>query len=223
MDMVRLEHVVKVYDNGRRALNDVNFNVNKHESNCICGAFGSAKTMLLKLIAGMEAPSDGNIYVDGKEVHSMDSNTAATFRNHTFGILLRDHGFMNNLTVLENVTLPFVVRKLPTRARNQSAIEHMKTLGIAHLARAYPRQLSIMELQLASLARALTGEPKILLIDEMGADLTKREQEKMDGLLYTAWKSHELTLIHLTDKKNVNWSYDRYFSLEYGMITEVTK
>lgn len=221
--MIELKNVVKMYENGRRAINGVDLAVRKGENVLIVGASGSGKSALLKLIAGIEAPSAGSIVVDGKAVHEMDSNIAANFRNRTFGILPRHHGFMDNLTMIENITLPLMVRKAPAKARNQPAMEHMKTLGIAHLASAYPPQLSITELQLASLARALTGEPKILLINEMDADLTQKEREKINGLIYTIWKFGEVTMIRFSDKENGGLQCDRHLRLEYGKITEDLK
>ena len=99
----------------------------------------------------------------------------------------------------------------------------MKTLGIAHLANAYPPQLSNMELQLAGVGRALVGNPGILLVDNIGSGLTKKEQEKLNGLLHAIWKFGELTLIRFTDRENSGLPYDRHFCLEYGKITEDMK
>ncbi|GHT86150.1 ABC transporter ATP-binding protein [Bacteroidia bacterium] len=222
-EIIRLENIVKMYDNGKRTINGVNFSIYEHETVCICGASGSGKTTLRKLIAGIEVPSAGSIIVDGKAVHEMDSDTAAEFRNRTFGMLPRHHGFMNHLTLLENVAMPLAIRKIPARARNRSSMEYMKMLGIAHLIDAYPSQLSSMELQFANLARALSGKPKILLIDKMDADLMKKEQEKMNDLLDTIWELGEVTIIRFTDRENGGLPCDRYCRLEYGQITEVRK
>ena len=222
-EIIRLENVVKMYENSRRAINDVSFTINEHESICVYGASGSGKTSLMKLIAGIEAPSDGSIYVKDKEVHNMDSDTAADFRNQNFGILARHHGLLDSLTVFENVTMPLAIRKVAVAKRRLSAMEQLKTLGIAHLANAYPPQLSNMELQLAGVGRALVGEPNILLVANIDSRLTKKEQEKLYGLLYAIWKFSELTLIRFTDRENSGLPYDRHFCLEFGKITEDIK
>jgi ABC-type lipoprotein export system ATPase subunit len=218
--MIELTDVVKMYDNGRRAINGVSLTVYKGENVLIAGAAGSGKTTLLKLIAGMESPSAGSIVVDGKAVDEMDSDSAAGFRNRICGILLCRPGFMGTLTMLENITLPLTVRKASVKERNQSAMEYMNELDIGHLTNAYPSQLSVMELQLSNLARALVAQPKILLLDNMDADLTTKEQTRILNLLYAIWKSSELTIIRFIDRENGGLPCDRHFRLEYGQITE---
>lgn len=220
MDMVRLDNLVKRYDNGKRTINDVNLGVETGSHVLITGTEGSGKTTLLKLIAGIEAPSAGNIYIDGKAVHEMNADTAAAFRNRTIGIVSRHPGFMNTLTMIENISLPLTVRKISGKERKQSVIEHMDTLGIRHLIYAYPFQLSIMELQLTALARALVMQPKILLLDNMESDLTVKQSKKIKDLICTAGESNELTIIRFTDRENDDWQYDGYFRLECGRIWE---
>jgi putative ABC transport system ATP-binding protein len=222
-EILRLENVIKMYDNGRRAINGVSFAINEHESVCVYGVCGSGRTTLIKLIAGIEAPSEGSVIVDSEEVHPMNADEAADFRNRTFGFLPRNPGFMDALPMRENIALPLAIRKVPAEERNKAVSEQMKTLGIAHLAGACPPQLSSLELQLASVARALSTSPKILLMDEMDAHLAQKEQKKVHDLLYLIRKSGELTMIRFTDRDNVNdaWPYDRRFRLEYGKIMKV--
>ncbi len=223
MSIVRLENVVKMYDDGRRAINDMSFALNEYERVCICGASGSSKTTLLKLIAGIEKPSAGSVIVDNEEVHLMDGDRAADFRNRTFGFFSHYAGFLPFLTIIENITMPLAIRKTPERERNNSALEHMETLGISHLAHAYPPQLSVLELRFANLIRALIGRPKILLIDEMDSGLMQKEREKLSDFLRTVWKLGEYTIIFFTDQENQDLPYDRRLMLEYGKITEAWK
>lgn len=223
IDMVRINNLVKMYENGRRAVNDVNLAVRTGTHVLITGTAGSGKTTLLKLIAGIEVPDTGSIYIDGKAVHEMDADQAADFRNRTFGIISRRPGFMNTLTMIENISLPLAVRKISTRERNQTTIKHMDMLGIGHLLHACPFHLSVMELQLAALARALVMQPKILFLDNMESDLTAKQSAKMQGLILEARDSGELTIIRLSDRENDDWQCDRRFRMERGRILECKK
>lgn len=220
MTIIELKNVVKMYDNGKRAINGINLAIEDSENALIVGAAGSGKTTLMKLIAGIEAPSDGSVIVDGMLVHEMNSDAAAVFRNRIFGILPRHHGFMDSLTILENTAMPLAARKIPTAKRNKATSESLESLGIGHLMNAYPPQLSVMELQIASLARAIVTAPKILLIDEMEADLTAKEFKQIAVMVNAMLKFGKLTLIHFTEKENGDLPYDKRFHLEYGQLTE---
>lgn len=217
-DMIRLEHVVKMYDNGKRAINDVSLRICPHERAVIHGISGSGKTTLFKLMAGIEKPSAGNIFADGKAVHEMSVETAADFRNRTFGLLTRRPGFMDTLTMLGNISLPLAIRKMPADKCIPLVMEYMDMLGIANLAHNYPPRLSAFELQLAGLARALAMQPKILMLHNMEADLTAKENQKIQSLLHMVWESEGLTMIRLTDRVEDKWIADRFFRLEYGKI-----
>ncbi len=217
--MIILTNVVKMYPNGKRAVNDCSLTISEGENVLITGPVGSGKTTLMRLMAGCEPLSAGSIVVDGREIHAMSSDSAAAFRNKTFGILLKAPGFIGTLTVLEHIALPLAIRKMPARERNRAALEQMKSLGIAHLEHARPHQLSGLETKLVCLARALVTQPKILLMDSIDADLTKKEKSLFP--FDTIWRLSELTLVRFSDNTD-EWLYDRRINLRYGRITEGT-
>lgn len=217
MDMIVLENVVKMYENGRRAVSDCSMTIRQGENVLIIGAAGSGKTTLMKLIAGCEPPSAGSIIVDGQEVYAMSGERAAKFRNNTFGIMPRS-GFICALTMIENIALPLALRKTPVKERERAAMEQMNHHGIGHLVNAYPAQLSSFELQLGSLSRALIARPKILLMDCIDANLTEKEKARFPFLTMLGFS--ELTLVRFSDKHNDDWPYDRRLYMQYGKLTE---
>ena len=116
-EIIRLENVIKMLAGNRRAINGVSLTIQAKERVAIHGASGSGKTTLARLIAGMERPSSGRVFVLDKAVHDMDADTAAVFRSRHIGLIARHPAFMENLTVLENVALPLMIRGIPPAQR----------------------------------------------------------------------------------------------------------
>ena len=135
----------------------------------------------MRLIAGMEVPSAGKVFVLGQDMHEMRADKAAEFRNRHIGIVRRRAGFMARLNVLENVSLPSAVRGTAVSKRNREAKELLKSLGILHIAHAHPFQLSAYEALTSAVARALIAQPKVLMLYEAAADLSERETEQFAG------------------------------------------
>lgn len=219
--IIRLENVVKLYPPRQRAVNGVSLSVAERGRVCICGAPGSGKTTLMRLIAGMESISAGSIFVYEKPVHTLNANGLADLRNRTFGVLQRNPGFMEPLSVLENVALPLLIRRAPFAKRAAAAREQLESLGIPHLTNARPAQLSTYEAQLASLARAFVARPKILLLDDMAADLSRKESDQFFGILSALWQFGDCALLYFTGGGNSPFPFDQRFILDHGNLQEV--
>jgi ABC-type lipoprotein export system ATPase subunit len=218
-EIIRLESVVKLYPPGRRAVNGVSLSVKERERVCICGAPGSGKTTLMRLIAGMESVSAGSIFVDEKPIHTLSAKELADFRNRTFGVLQRVPGFMEPLSVLENVALPLSIRRVPLAKREAAAREQLKSLGVPQLIHAKPAQLSPYEAQFVSLARAFITRPQILLLDDMTAGLSAKESGRIIGTLSMLWQSGDCALLSGGD--NSPFPFDKRFILAHGKLQEV--
>ena len=218
--IIRLENVIKIVPGGQRAVNYVSFTIQGKENVVIYGTPGSGKSILMRLIAGMEAPSAGKIFVMDKALHEMSSDAAAGFRNRTFGIMQRDPCLIERLTVLENVTLPLAVRGISYGKRIQAAKEQLKTLGLLNVAHTYPTQISFYEAQMVSLARALIAKPQILLLDEMTAGLSITETHQILGIIHALWKFGKYTIVSFSGTKSCMFHADRYFMMDHGMIWE---
>lgn len=216
-EIIRLENVVKVTPSNRRAVNGVNLRISQGERVTICGAPGSGKETLMRLIAGMEKPSDGKIFVCGQAVHDMDAGSAAAFRNRIFGILHRNPAFVDTLTLSENVAMPLCIRGLPAAKRDKAVRDTLKSFGLLYAKDALPEKLSALEIHMAAVARALIAKPQILMLHDAGADLSQRENEQIKAALPD---SGAYTIVELTGAENAMIGADRIIKLEFGRIQE---
>lgn len=217
-EIIKLENVIKLYGQ-RRALNGVDLIIEAGERVCIRGAAGSGKSTLVKLIAGMERPSAGEIHVLGKAVHDMDTETAAEFRNRNIGVVLREPCLLRELSLAENVALPLTARGTAANKREKAAREQLKALGMPYAAHTMSEKVSFYEAQLVSLARALTAQPKILLLDDAAAGLSESETQQLKGILVTLSKFGDFTVISFSGGGDILGA-DRSFVLEQGKLKE---
>ena len=218
--VLRLENVVRMAHGGLRAVNGVSLTIREKERVAICGGPGSGKGTMMRLIAGMEPPSDGQIFVLDKAVHQMNANEAADFRNRNFGFIQRETGFMERLNIYENVTMPLAIRGVPAPQRRKAAMELMKMLGISHIAHACPAQLSVYEARVTTVARALIAQPKLLLLYEADVGLTEREAEQLTGTLNGISQFGDYTVLSFGVNTIEGLRTDRTIRLEYGKVQE---
>jgi len=219
-EIIKLENVIRMVEGERRAVNGVSLIINNKERVAFCGASGSGMSTLMCLIAGMERPSCGKIFVSGSAVHEMNSDTAAKFRSRTFGILQRKPAFMENMTVQENVALPLAISDIPAVKRQKAAKEQLRTLGLGYAAHAHPSQLSLLERHMVSIARAFITLPQIFLIDDIAAELSEKDSEKIKQILFGRWQLGEYTILAFTGTGSSLLKADRTFALAHGIIQE---
>ncbi len=219
-EAIQLEHVVRMYPPARRIISDITLCIHRGESICISGAPKSGKTTLMKLIAGMEHPSAGSIYVMEEAMHEMDADSAADFRNRNMAVMLQAPYFVPGLTIWENIGLPLLVRGVEPGQRIKMVKQQLKILEISNVACAYPRQIPLFEGQIASLARALIVQPKILLLDEIDANLSERETKQIAKILDGIRQNNETTMVYFTGRQRTELNTDRQFILDYGKIRE---
>ena len=219
-DIIRLENVVKTENSNRCILDGVSLTVAEGERVAICGAPGSGKDALMRLIAGLDRPNGGSVAVLDRAVHEMDEKTAALFRNKYIGIVRQENGFMDRLNVMENAALPLTVAGVPKAKRNSAALEQLKVLGIQNVAYARPSQLNPYEARLTAVARALTSQPRILLLYEATAGLSDRDAEKIAGMLHAICLYGDYTVVCFSAEQNVALCPDRTISIAHGRIQE---
>ena len=220
-DVIRLENVKKFFKNGQYALNDVSFRIFENEHVSFYGTPESGFNALIHLIGGLEAQSDGNVFILGRALHEMNSDEATTFRNRNIGLVPRSPNFMKSLSLLENVALPLTLRGLSSAKRLKAAKLQLKALGLLYAANAYPEQISAYEAQIASIARALIAHPKILVLEEITLGLSAKEAEKIFATIADVKKNGDYTILSFSGSKSDVLQADRYIEFNHGTIREV--
>lgn len=152
------------------AVKDVSLEVNKGDFISIIGHSGSGKSTLINLIAGLLTPTSGNIIIDNKSIINLKDKEMSQIRNNHIGYILQGQSLLSNLTVLENIKLPFDLSKHEGN-KDEYALELLNKVGIEYLKNSYPCDLSGGESRRVAIARALINNPSILLADEPTSDL----------------------------------------------------
>lgn len=222
-EIIRLENVVQMAQNNWRAVNGVSLQVREKERVTVCGGSDSGKDELMRLIAGMEKPNSGTVSVLGQAVHAMSNDEAAAFRNQNIGVVLREPGFMDQLRVAENISLPLIIRGMNRHRSQKAAADLMKALNIRQTAQAYPTQLNSYEVRIAGIARALITEPRILMMADVTSRLSQRESEKMLDTIRAISQYGDCTILCFCDREDNGLHTDRTIYMENGKIREESK
>lgn len=175
--MITLEHIFKIYVNGDTttyASNDVNIHIDKGEFVAIVGQSGSGKSTIMNIIGCLDVPTQGTYLLNGVDVSTMDDNELAEIRNKMLGFIFQQYNLIPKLTVLENVELPLLYAGVNSEERRASALKSLERVGLSGKEKNYPSQLSGGQQQRVSIARALAGNPSVILADEPTGALDSR-------------------------------------------------
>ena len=218
--MLEIQGISKKFKQGERdffALKDVNLLVEQGEFINITGRSGSGKSTLLNLIAGLLSPSSGKIVWNGKVISDLKDEEISLFRNEQIGYVMQGNSALSNLTVWENVCLPYLLysRKGDITER---AKKLLKQVGIEHLKNSYPAQLSGGELKRMSIARALINEPGILLADEPTGDLDADNTESIMKL-FREIADEGTTVIAVTHELDTLSFGDKVYVIHNGVLS----
>lgn len=182
MEILRVENPYKVYGKGEnevRALDGVSFSIKKGEFVAIIGPYGSGKSTLLHILGGVDRPTSGKVFMDGKDVYAQNEEQLAIFRRRQVGLIYQFYNLIPVLNVTENITLPVLMDgRTVNQERLQELLEILKLTGREnHL----PNQLSGGQQQRVSIGRALMNAPAVVLADEPTGNLdSKNSQEIVD-------------------------------------------
>jgi putative ABC transport system ATP-binding protein len=184
--LIRLDNVSKVFVTDEvetHALSSVHFDVKKGEYLSIAGPSGCGKSTLLAILGLLDTPSDGTYYLNGKSVTGLKLSERARIRNREIGFIFQAFNLIGDLTVYENVELPLTYRGMPASERKRRVHEALERVGMSHRMKHYPSQLSGGQQQRVAVARALSGDPLILLADEPTGNLDSANGEAVMNLL----------------------------------------
>ncbi len=221
-DLVFIEGLRKTFPegNGRlMVLRDVNLSVSPGEFVGIFGPSGSGKTTLLHIILGIERPDSGKVVVDGVDVFSEDEDEVNRLRRRV-SMVFQDSYLLGDLSSLENVMLPLLIRGVPKGEAKDKALSVLHSLGLSERVNHMPFQLSGGERQRVALARAMVTDPKLILADEPTGNLDgEREKEVMD-LLREMRKRGNFSLIMVTHNIGLLEGFDRVCRLREGVLED---
>ena len=184
--LIHLDGISKVFyteEVETHALSNIHLEIEEGEYVSIAGPSGCGKTTLLSLLGLLDTPTDGEYWLNGKQVANLSFSDRAKIRNREIGFIFQAFNLIGDLTVFENVELPLVYRGVSSGERKKRVLESLERVGMAHRTKHYPSQLSGGQQQRVAVARAVVGKPSILLADEPTGNLDSKNSEAVMGLL----------------------------------------
>lgn len=226
VSLIELKDIYKIYSDGDseiRALDGVSLSVSKGEFTAIVGSSGSGKSTCMNIIGCLDIPTSGTYLLNGTDVSTMDEKSLAHVRNKEIGFIFQQYNLIPKLNVLENVELPLLYKGVPGRQRSEMAMLALERVCLSDRASKYPAQLSGGQQQRVSIARALAGNPPVILADEpTGALDSKTGREVLDFL--KKLNSEGTTIILITHDNSIAEEIPRVVRIHDGkIISDETK
>lgn len=219
MSILKATDLKKIYGNGDtavHALDGVNLTVEKGEFIAIVGTSGSGKSTLLHMLGGLDRPTSGKVFVDGKDIFALKDEALTIFRRRKIGFVFQNYNLVPVLNVYENIVLPI---ELDGRAINKKLIRQIiETLGLTEKVNALPNQLSGGQQQRVAIARALAAAPAIILADEPTGNLDSKTSQDVLSLLKVTSQKFSQTIVMITHNEEIAQLADRIIRIEDGLI-----
>ena len=199
--MIKLRNIEKVYRTTTLetlALSEFSMDVNHGEFVSVMGPSGCGKSTLLNIIGLLDTPTKGNVELDGKDVSHSNDKSIAQFRNNMIGFVFQSFHLISDLSVVDNVEIPLIYRKMSGSVRRKTALEALERVGLKSRVNHYPSQLSGGQQQRVAIARAIVGNPKILLADEPTGNLDSTMGDEIVGILKSLNEVENTTIVMVT-------------------------
>ncbi len=222
--LIHLESVTKVFVTDEvetHALSGVHLQIHKGEYVSIAGPSGCGKSTLLAILGLLDSPSEGTYTLNGQPVQGLKLSERARIRNREIGFIFQAFNLIGDLTVYENVELPLTYRGMPAAERKKRVQEALERVGMSHRVKHYPSQLSGGQQQRVAVARALAGDPSILLADEPTGNLDSANGEQVMDLLRELHQAGSTICIVTHDPRYARYA-DRSVHLFDGRVVEET-
>ncbi len=216
---LKLQAVSKNYRQGDseiKVLKNLSTEIQSSEVVAVVGQSGSGKSTLLSLLAGLDRPTSGEIFISGQDISRLSEQEMTLFRGRKIGIVFQQFHLFPHLTALENVMLPLEIWQEKNRElRAKNLLEEM---GLGHRLHHLPNQMSGGECQRVAIARALVGKPEILLADEPSGNLDTETGQKVMSVFFEATRSNNVTTILVTHSEALAQKCDRQLILKNGAL-----
>ena len=222
--IIKIENLKKVYRMGQEkvyALNGINLEIKKGEICCLFGTSGSGKSTLLNLVAGLEKPTRGSIFVKNIQVDKLNEKQLAKFRQKYVGIIFKSYNLLPNLTAHDNVTLPLVFKGCSKKKLEKAAIEMLKAVGLGNRLHHKPNQMSGGQQQRVSIARAFVEKPEIIFADEPTGNLDSKTTEEVMALIAGMADKFGQTILLVSHDTEASDYADRIVHIKDGQIDRI--
>ena len=218
--MIELKDIYKIYGDGDseiRALDGINLSIAEGEFVAIVGQSGSGKSTAMNIIGCLDVPTSGQYLLDGEDVSGMNEIQLADIRSRRLGFIFQQYNLIPKLSVLENVELPLIYKAMKPEERRNRAMSALEKVGLPDRADKYPSQLSGGQQQRVSIARALAGDPHLILADEpTGALDSKTGKDVLDFI--SALNDEGKTVVLITHDMSVAQKAKRIVRIQDGKI-----
>lgn len=221
MQLLEVENLSKTYGQGEaavHALRGATFTVPKGEFVAVVGESGSGKSTLLNLIGGLDTPTSGKVFIDGKDIFAMKDRSLTVFRRRNIGFVFQSFNLIPELTVEQNILFPVLLDyQTPDRAYLEELLE---VLGLTERRHHLPGQLSGGQQQRVAIGRALITRPALILADEPTGNLDTRNSGEVIALLKKASRTYEQTIVMITHSRTIAQTADRILQVSDGVVTD---
>lgn len=219
MAILQTQNLKKVYGAGStavHALDCIDLSVEKGEFVAVVGTSGSGKSTLLHMLGGLDRPTSGKVFVDGKDIFSLKEEALTIFRRRKIGFVFQSYNLVPVLNVYENIVLPI---ELDGKKIDKHFVQNiLETLGLSDRQDALPSQLSGGQQQRVAIARALASSPAIILADEPTGNLDSKTSQDVLSLLKVTSQKFSQTMVMITHNEEIAQMADRIIRIEDGKI-----
>ena len=224
--VIQVKELYKIYRLGQervRALNGVDFVINRGEFCSIVGTSGSGKSTLLNMLAGLEKPTKGEIVIAGEHIETKKENQLVAFRREHIGFIFQSYNLLPTLNAIENVALPLTFQGVNKKTRTKRAIDLLNMVGLSSHIKHKPTQMSGGQQQRVGMARALVVEPEIIFADEPTGNLDSVTSEEMMQLMRRVVYERKQTLVMVTHDDHLASYADRIIRIRDGQVVSITE
>ena len=221
MNLLEVKNICKIYGSGEtavKALKNINFSVPKGEYAAIIGESGSGKSTLLNMIGALDLPTSGKVFIDGKDIFSMNEQKLTVFRRRNIGFIFQAFNLIPELTVEQNIIFPLL---LDYQKPDKEYLEELLTvLNLKERRKHLPSQLSVGQQQRVAIGRALITRPALILADEPTGNLDTQNSREVIALLKKASKKYQQTILMITHNRSIAQTSDRVLQVSDGVLTD---
>ncbi|MCI7100436.1 MAG: ATP-binding cassette domain-containing protein [Lachnospiraceae bacterium] len=215
--MIHMKDIMKVYENGAVALNNVNVDIRKGEFVFLVGPSGAGKSTFIKMLFREVLPTSGILTVNGRDVIRM-ANRDVPYLRRSLGVIFQDYRLLPDKTVYENIAFAMQVIEAPRRMMQRSVNSVLDIVGLRDKYKCFPNQLSGGEQQRVSIARALAMNPKLLLCDEPNGELDYQTGKQILKLLQDTCREKNMTVIVITHNTAITPMADHVIEIKNGQV-----